>query len=273
MAKKFIDVEKAIASKNPRLLQWMPGFVLSLIKRVVHESWLNSILDRIGHLQGLEFVDALVAEFELTIELEGAEKIPAAGGIIIASNHPLGGMDGIALLHAVGKYRKDLRFLVNDLLMSFDNFSPLFVPVNTLGKNSVKSLLKIEEVYGGDYVVLVFPAGLVSRKSGKGIRDLTWKKSFVAKAKKYKKDIILCFVSGKNSKFFYNLAHWRKRLGIKANLEMFLLADEMYRQRGKKIKIQLGEVVSHSQLEKDRTEKAWSDYLKEKVYEIGIAHG
>ena len=107
MSKKFIDIEKAIHSKNPKLLKWMPGFLLSYIKNVTHESWMNAVMARIGHLKGLDFVDALVKEFELDVELKGAEKIPKSGGIIIAANHPLGGMDGIALMHAIGRHRKD----------------------------------------------------------------------------------------------------------------------------------------------------------------------
>ncbi|NVJ87281.1 MAG: 1-acyl-sn-glycerol-3-phosphate acyltransferase [Algoriphagus sp.] len=273
MSKKLIDVEKAIHSKNPKLLKWMPGFVLSYIKNVTHESWMNSIMERIGHLKGLDFVDALVHEFELDVQLVGAEKIPEKGGVIIAANHPLGGMDGIALMHAIGKIRPDIRFLVNDLLMTFDNFDPLFVPVNKHGRNSMETIQKIEEAYSGDYVVIIFPAGLVSRKSNLGIRDLTWRKSFITKAKKYKKDIILCFIGGRNSNFFYNLANWRKKLGIKANLEMFYLADEMYKQRGQQVKIQLGEVINPSQLTPEKSELKWAEYLKGKVYEIGSKNG
>ena len=100
--------------------------------------------------------------------------------------------------------------------MTFDNFDPLFIPVNKHGRNSADTMKKIDEAYSGDGVVLIFPAGLVSRKSDEGVRDLTWRKSFVNKAKKNKKNIILCFIEGKNSKFFYNLASWRKKTGDKS---------------------------------------------------------
>lgn len=273
MSKKFIDIENAINSKNPKLLKWIPGFVLSYIKKVTHESWMNEVLNRIGHLKGIEFVNALMEEFELDVELIGKEKIPEKGGIIIAANHPLGGLDGIALMYALGKIRPDIRFLVNDLLMTFDNFEPLFVPVNKHGKNSQESLARIEEAYAEDFAVLVFPAGLVSRKSGKGIKDLQWKKSFITKAKKYKKDILLCFIEGKNSKFFYNLADWRKKLGVQANVEMFYLVDEMYKQRGQKVKIRVGEQIPFESLSKENSDAKWAEILKEKVYEFGSENG
>ncbi|MEN2284416.1 1-acyl-sn-glycerol-3-phosphate acyltransferase [Algoriphagus sp. SE2] len=269
MPEKFIDVRKVIQDKNPRLLKWMPGFVLSYIRNVIHEDWLNDIMGRIHHLKGLDFVDAVIKEFNIEVELIGGENIPKSGGVIIAANHPLGGMDGIALMYAVGKIRKDIRFLVNDLLMSFENFQPMFVPVNKLGKNSQKALDNIDKVYAGEYAVMVFPAGLVSRKFPDGVRDLLWKKSFITKAKKYKKDIIPCFIEGKNSKFFYNLANWRKKVGIQANIEMFYLADEMYQQQGKKVRIHLGKVFSYNELDSSKTDAQWSNYMKELVYKLG----
>ncbi|SHO59479.1 1-acyl-sn-glycerol-3-phosphate acyltransferase [Algoriphagus zhangzhouensis] len=273
MSKKFIDIEKAIHSKNPTLLKWMPGFVLSYIKKVTHETWMNEVLDRINHLKGIDFVNSIIEEFELEVELIGEEKIPKEGGVIIAANHPLGGMDGIALMYALGKIRPDIRFLVNDLLMAFENFEPLFVPVNKLGRNSQETLAKIEEAYADNFAVLVFPAGLVSRKSGNGIRDLQWKKSFITKAKKYKKDILLCFIEGKNSNFFYNLADWRKKLGVKANVEMFYLVDEMYKQRGQKVKIRIGEQIPFESLTNENSDAKWAEILKEKVYEFGSKNG
>lgn len=269
MPEKFIDVKKVIADKNPQLLKWMPGFVLSYIKKVIHEDWFNDILGRIHHLKGLDFVNAVIEEFKIEVELIGGENIPKTGGVIIASNHPLGGMDGIALIYAVGKIRKDVRFLVNDILMSFENFQPIFVPVNKLGKNSQKNLEYIDKVYAQDYAVMVFPAGLVSRKFPEGIKDLVWKKSFITKSKKYQKDIIPCFIEGQNSKFFYNLANWRKKIGIQANIEMFYLADEMYKQQGKKVTIRLGKVVKCKDLDSSKTDTQWSDYIKELVYKLG----
>ncbi|WP_057938156.1 1-acyl-sn-glycerol-3-phosphate acyltransferase [Algoriphagus resistens] len=269
MPEKIIDIEKAIKSKNPQLLNWMPGFVLSYIKRVTHEEWMNEVVGKIQHLSGLEFVDALIDELEIDIVLEGVERIPKTGGIIIAANHPLGGIDGIALMQAIGKVRSDMRFLVNDLLMQFKNFSPLFIPINKHGKNSLGTWAAIDEAYAGSYAVMIFPAGLVSRKSEDGIRDLPWKKSFVTKAKKFKKDILPCFIGGKNSKFFYNLAHWRKKIGIQANIEMFYLADELYKQRGQKVVITVGELIPVESLNSSKSDGEWAEHIKGIVYELG----
>ncbi|MFN3996219.1 1-acyl-sn-glycerol-3-phosphate acyltransferase [Algoriphagus sp.] len=273
MSKKFIDIEKAIHSKNPKILKWMPGFTLKYIKNVTHEKWMNGIMEKIHHLQGMDFVNALTAEFELDVELLGKENIPLSGGFILSANHPLGGIDGVALMFAIGKIRPDIRFLVNDLLMSFDNFQPIFVPVNTLGKNSVNASLRIEETYANKHPVLIFPAGLVSRKQEGVIKDLSWKKSFISKAKKYQLDVLPCHIEGRNSEFFYNLANWRKRIGIKANVEMFWLVDEMYKQRGKKVVIKVGSPVSYQYFNSEKNDAQWAEYMKDLVYKLGESNG
>jgi putative hemolysin len=272
MSKKFIDVEKVIGDKNPVLLRWIPRFLLSYIKRVIREDWLNEVVSKSKHLQGVDFATGILKQFQVDVELIDADRVPKTGGVILAANHPLGGIDGIAMVQAIGQIRPDIRFLVNDVLMSIENFQPIFVPVNKFGKNSQQAASLIEEAYSKGFAVLIFPAGLVSRKFKNGIRDLIWKKSFIAKAKKYKKDIIPCFISGKNSNFFYNLAYWRKKIGIKANIEMFFLVDEMYQQRGQKVKIHIGNPVSYLELGDGKSELEWADHIKNIVYEIGASN-
>lgn len=266
--KKFIEIKKVIEDKNPALLKWIPGFVLSYIRRIAHEDDINYIMGKLGHLQGLDFVNGLIEEFGVKIELKGAENIPLNESVIFASNHPLGGLDGIAFMYALGKYRKDLRFLVNDILTNIKNFEPLFVPVNKHGAHGRSAARLIEETYGGSEAVLVFPAGLVSRKQEGGIKDLEWKKSFIAKAKKYKKDVVPVYIEGKNSSFFYNLALIRKKLGLKANIEMLYLADEMFGQRNKKVTIHVGKPISYEYFDDSKSEKYWAEEVKNTVYSI-----
>lgn len=268
-ADRYIVVRDVIRNKNPNLLRWMPRFVLRYLERIVHEQDINDIMDHIGHLEGLDFVDALLTqELDVHVELEGAEHIPLEGGVIFASNHPLGGLDGIAFMHAVGKYRQDVKFLVNDILLNIKNLKPLFVPVNTLGPQGRRNLALIEEAYADEHALLVFPAGLVSRKRNGIIRDLEWKKSFIAKAKKYQKNIIPVHIDGRNSDFFYNLARWRERLGIKVNLEMLYLADELFAQRGQTVTIRIGEPLPYATFDSSKSEKEWAEDLKKRVYSM-----
>src|SRR5690606_37865793 len=138
------------------LLRWMPRFLLRYIERVAHEDDINQVMANIGHLHGLDFVDALLDELGVLVELQGDEKMPVSGGVIFASNHPLGGLDGIAFMHALGKYRRDIKFLVNDILLNIKNLEPLFVGVNKHGAQGRQAMKQIEEAYAQDHALLVF---------------------------------------------------------------------------------------------------------------------
>ena len=266
---KLIDIEKAIASKNPRLLKFLPGFVLRYIKRVLHEDELNAANKRYDQFFGLDFADAAMKEFGANVNVIGEENIPKEGGIILTANHPLGALDGIAFMKAVGKHRKDIRFLVNDLLLALKNFGPIFIPVNKHGRNPTEYIETIDKVYSSTECLLLFPAGLVSRRQKGGvIADLVWRKSFISKAVQNEKDIIPVYIEGRNSSFFYNLAYWRKKIGIKANVEMFYLVDEMYKQKGKTLTFIFGEKISWQTFTPDQRDEYWAEKVKSHVYAL-----
>jgi len=250
----------------------MPGFLMRYIKNVVHEEEINKTMAKIGHLKGLDFVRAALEELDTRVVVEGAQNLPQNDGVIVASNHPLGGLDGIALMKAVGEVREDIQFLVNDILLNIENLQPLFAPVNKVGKNPREASKIIEATYAQDIAVLVFPAGLVSRKQPQGIEDLEWKKSFITRSIKYQKDIVPVHIEGRNSKFFYNLARLRGKLGLKANIEMFYLADEMFKQRGETIVIRFGKPIAWQTFDKSKTHQQWADEVKRKVYALPKAN-
>ncbi len=266
---KFIDVEKAIASKSPKLLKFLPAFILRYIKRVLHEDELNDANNRFSEYYELDFVNAAIKEFGVNIKVIGEENIPKEGGIIMAANHPLGALDGVALMKVVGEYRKDIRFLVNDLLLAIKNYGQLFIPVNKHGRNSAEYIDMIDKVYSSTYCLLIFPAGLVSRRQkGKVVEDLIWKKSFISKSVQNKKNIVPVFIEGRNSNFFYNLAYWRKKIGIKANIEMFYLVDEMYKQKGKTLTFIFGKQIPWQTFTPDKPYEYWAGKVKSHVYAL-----
>lgn len=264
--KKFIDIEKVLKEKSPALYKWLPPLLIRWLKKKLHEDELNGAMTRQEHQFGLDYNAGAIYEFGVKVESVHAEQVPAEGGIIIASNHPLGGLDGIALIHAVGKVRKDVRFLVNDILRNLKNYGEVFVGVNKVGHTTRDALKVVEEVYASNAAILVFPAGLVSRKQADGIKDLDWNKSFVSKAIKYKQPVLPVFIEGKNSDFFYNFSKWRKKLGIKGNLEMLFLPDEMFKQKGQTIKIHFGKPFSYEIFDQSRSHHEWAQLLKEFVY-------
>jgi putative hemolysin len=254
-------------AKNPRLRKWLPGFIQRYIKRIVHEQDINGVMARIGHLKGMAFLEALLTkELHTNIVLKGAENIPTEGGCIIASNHPLGGLDGLALMYAVGQVRTDFQFLVNDILLNIKNLEQFFIPVNKVGDNPRAATRLIEETYAKEIPILVFPAGLVSRKQPQGIEDLEWKKSFIAKAVRYNKPILPTYIDGRNSNWFYNLSNFRRKLGVKANLEMFYLADELFKQRNQTITITFGAAIQPTHFDKSKSHQDWATELRTLVY-------
>ena len=264
----FIDIKQVINSKNPTLGRLLPSFILNYLKKIIHEDDINRFIRDNGHLKDHEFVNACFQEMGATLIVEGLENIPLTGGCIIAANHPLGGLDGIGLMKAVGKKRPDIRFFVNDILLNLQNFGELFVGVNKHGKNAKQNLQLMDNVFASDNCVLFFPAGLVSRKQNGIIKDLVWQKSFIAKAIKYQKPIIPTYIDGQNSDFFYRLANIRKNLSIKANIEMLYLADEMYKQKNNTIKVIFGEPIQSESFDKQFNHTEWAQIVKEKVYNL-----
>lgn len=266
--KKFIQVREVIRKKSPGLAKWIPTPLVKYLERTIHEDDINDIMYRFRDLKGLDFVDALINDLGVQVCIEGEENIPLDDSVIFASNHPLGGLDGIAFMQAIGRYRRDVKFIVNDFLMNISNLEPLFVGVNKLGGQSKSAITAVEEAYGAEHALLVFPAGLVSRKIGEDIVDLEWKKSFISKAKKYKKDIIPVYIEGKNSSFFYNLSKWRNKLGVKFNIEMLYLVDEFFAQRGQRVTIKIGKKIPYTHFDTSRNERQWAAEVKQLVYDL-----
>ncbi len=245
----------------------MPWFVLNYLRRVVHEDDVNDFIDRHGHEKGLDFVNAIMDEFGVKLIVIGEDKIPATGRYVMASNHPLGGLDGIAFMSAISRVRKDIIFPVNDILLSIDNANEFFVPINKHGSNA-DNVRILNNTFASEVMLLYFPAGLVSRKKKGKIKDLEWKKTFVTKAKQHKRDIIPVFMEGRNSNWFYNLANFRTRLGIKANLEMLYLVDETYKQFNKTIRIVIGDPIPWETFDRSKSDLEWAAMVREKVYEL-----
>lgn len=265
---KFIQIREVIHKKSPRLAKWIPRPLVSYLRRVIHEDEINYIMRKYKDDHGLDFVDALLGELGVEVVLEGEEHIPLDDSVIFASNHPLGGLDGVAFMQAIGQYRQDVKFIVNDILLNVTNLQPLFVGVNKVGGQNKANMSAVEQAYASDLALLVFPAGLVSRKINGNIQDLEWKKSFVSKAKKYKKDVIPVYIDGKNSNFFYNLANLRRKVGMKANIEMLYLSDEMFAQRGQRVKIVIGKRIAYTDFDKSKSERAWAQDVRARVYAL-----
>jgi putative hemolysin len=236
----------------------------------MHIGFLNDLLQRNGHLKGTAFVDQVVKEFNVKRYLHGLENVPETGKYIFASNHPLGGFDGLLLLKTVDEKLGNPKFLTNDILLNIPQLRDVFVPVNKHGGHSRNAARQLSEAYNSEAQILIFPSGLASRKIKGKIVDLEWKKHFITKAVQYKRDVIPVFISGRNTNRFYRLAKIRKFLRIKWNLEMFFLPDETMRHQNTDVHIYFGKPVPWSAFDKTKTHKEWADWIKEKVYRLPV---
>lgn len=266
--KKFIDIRALIGSKNPTLLKWLPGFVLRYLERILHQDEINQFIIDHPTYKNEAFCQAVIDYFNIKIEVEGLENIPENGGATLAMNHPLGGMDAMALVTAIQHRRVDLKFIVNDLLLHLEGMKGMFLGVNKHGKNNEGTHQKIDDLFGSDQVVCIFPAGLVSRKVGGKVRDLEWRKTFVALSIKHNNPIIPIYIDGTLSRSFYRLANFRKFLGIKVNIEMLYLADELFKQRNVTMKLRIGKPIDPSTFTDDKSYREWAAWIREKVYEL-----
>tara|TARA_R110002072_G_scaffold296587_2_gene468615 strand:- start:7480 stop:8364 length:885 start_codon:yes stop_codon:yes gene_type:complete len=265
---KLVDIENLIASKNPKILKWTPRFVLRYLKKILHQDEVNDFISKNKDKKGADWCKAGVDFLEMTYSVKNIEKIPKEGKIVIAMNHPLGGMDAIVLIDALKDHRKDLKFIVNDLLMNIESMEDMFVGVDKYGKAKDSIRTQIKNLFQSDNAVCIFPAGLVSRETKGEVKDLVWKKTFVTYSKDYERTIVPIYIEGKLSPFFYRLSRIRKFFGIKMNIEMLYLSNELFKQRGKHINFVVGDPIEKEYLFNEKNDRTLSANIKNITYAL-----
>ncbi len=261
-----IDLDQILRNKSGR--RKVPRFVVSLLKRIVHQDFLNDLLRRHHGKEGLDWSTAFLNEFDIQIKTYGEENIQASGRFIFAANHPMGGTESHVFMKVVGSHFPNIKFPVNDILMELKPMRSLFVPINKFGAQQKQNIQLLNETFESDAQILIFPAGLASRKIKGKIQDLDWKKTFITKSIQTKRDVIPVYIEGRNSNFFYNLANLRKWLGIRINVEMIFLPGEVLKQRGATICLHFGKPVSYTQFDRSKSHKAWADDIRKQVYSM-----
>jgi 1-acyl-sn-glycerol-3-phosphate acyltransferase len=263
-----INIRKVFHGKNAKLANLLPGFVFRYLEKIVHQQDINEFLARHGEKMGLDFVHAAIEEFGVRVSVAGDKNLPRKGRFIFASNHPLGGFDGILLMDVMSRYYTEFKFLVNDLLMNITNLHPLFLPINKHGKQSVEAAEQLHEAFLSPMQIVTFPSGLVSRWINKQVMDLEWKKNFILKAIHYKRDVIPVHFTGRNSKFFYRVYLIRKFFGIQTNIELFYLVDETYKHRNDHLTVTFGNPIPYTTFDRSKTPVQWAKWVKEQVYAL-----
>lgn len=260
---KLIDLEKVFSDKNIKVSR----LVLRFLNRLLHVDEINKGIYDNRDKEGADFAQAILEYLDVKVDMQNTERIPTGGNPIIVANHPLGGPDGMALIAAVGRVRKDIKFPVNDFLMHLKPMQDVFVPIDKVHGNRTTAS-GINEAFAGNNILLYFPAGLCSRRIKGQIADLEWKPTVVKKAVQHHRDIIPVYIDAHNRRRFYTIANIRKRLGIKFNFEMALLPGEMFAQRGNTFRMTIGEPIPWQHFDESHTPKEWAAILRNEVYRL-----
>ena len=270
--KETIDIDKILVSKMGNKAKFVPRPFISWSKRIIHPDEVNKYLWESRHLSGTEWLEECVRYLDMTIELVGEENLPKKDDgrlYTFVSNHPLGGEDGVALGAIIGRhYDGKFRYLVNDLLMNLPGLAPVCIPINKTGNQSRNFPAMVEAGFKSDNHMLMFPAGICSRKRGEEIRDIAWKKTFITKSVEYQRDVVPIHFGGQNSPFFYKLANFSDKYVKKVNLAMLFLVDEMYKNVHKTFRVAIGKPIPWQTFDKSKTATQWAQYVQDIVYEL-----
>lgn len=242
-----LDIAGILNQRLGKRARWVPGVLVRRLEQLIHQDDMNLMLAEAYPRRGAEFCRAVMSHLDITVRINGIENMPPVNGrrSIFVSNHPLGGLDGMALIDFVaGYYGREPLFIINDLLMAIEPLRDVFVPVNKHGAQSRSTIEAIDNAMQSDRPILIFPAGMCSRRINGTVTDLEWQKMFVGKARQWKRDIVPLWFEGHNSDSFYSWANRRKKTGIKFNAEMILLPGEVFKSRGKTFSVTVGSPVA-----------------------------
>lgn len=267
-----LDIEKILASKAGGKMKYIPRFLINWLKGIAHEDELNAFLWESRDKAGYEWLEDCINYLGIKLNVVGMENLPSPDDerhYTFVSNHPLGGIDGIALGAIIGKhYDNNFRYLVNDLLMNLPGLAPLCIPINNTGKQSRDFPAMVKAGFASDHHMMLFPAGLCSRKIDGKIQDLEWKKTFIAKSVETHRDVVPIHFEGQNSEKFYRIANICKMLHLKVNVAMLYLVDEMFKNRNKTFTVTFGKPIPWQTFDKSKTATQWAQWVREQVYKL-----
>lgn len=269
---KTINIDQVLESKMGKNSRFVPRFLVNYLKRIIHQDWINDFILKEGETVGVTWMEDCLKYLGLHLNIEGLEHLPDdtdGRRFTFVSNHPLGGADGIMLGSFLGRrYNERICFLANDLLMNLTGIAPFFVPINKTGKQSREFPQMVETAFHSNNHLIMFPAGLCSRKIDGIIQDVEWKKTFVTKSIESHRDVVPIYLEGRNSDFFYRLANVSKRLGIKFNIAMLYLVDELYKSQNKTFTLKIGKPIPWQSFTKDKTPTEWAAVVRDTVYQL-----
>ena len=214
----------------------------NLLRRLLYEQEFQQFAANHPHLKGLDMVEQVLEHLQIrcTIPAYDLEQIPEQGPLVIIANHPTGTLDGLALMYAVSRVRRDVKVVTNRMLSHLEPLSSLFIPVDNMGGGRTRkaSLQQMEAQLQNGGALIFFPAGEVSRLTRKGIRDGKWHPGFIKLAAKFRAPLLPVWINARNSPLFYASAL------LSDTLPMLLLMQQMFRRRGTPLPITIGQRIA-----------------------------
>lgn len=272
VTEKTIDLDLILSSKMGSKAKFVPRPFVSWLKRVIHQDEVNRFLWESRHLSGTEWLEECVRYLDMTLQIVGEENLPAKDDgklYTFVSNHPLGGADGVALGSIIGRhYDGRFRYLVNDLLMNLPGLAPVCIPINKTGSQSRSFPQMVEDGFKSGNHILMFPAGICSRRIDGKVQDIAWKKTFITKSVEYQRDVVPIHFSGSNSDFFYKLASFSDKYVKKINIAMLFLVDEMYKNVHKSFQVTIGKPIPWQTFDKSKSASTWAQEVRSRVYAL-----
>ena len=132
VTEKTIDIDRLLRSKLGDKARYVPRFLVNWLKKLIWEDRINEFLWESRDEVGVPWLKHGLRYLGNEIVVDGWENLPdATDGMrfTFVSNHPLGGIDGIAIGTVLGdKYGENFKYLVNDLLMNLPGLAPLCIP-------------------------------------------------------------------------------------------------------------------------------------------------
>ncbi|MAK70756.1 MAG: GNAT family N-acetyltransferase, partial [Idiomarinaceae bacterium] len=266
----MLNVEDVVKQSLPRIHSkpWLAKPTTWFLRNLLHENDIRDFSQHYPELNGIDFVEQVLDYFNFSYAYRSSEldNIPSRGRVIIFANHPIGSLDGLALLKLVSEVRSDVKIVANDLLMKLKPLQSMLLPVRVFnGSSGRDDIRNMHQHLNDEGAVIVFPAGEVSRLRPQGVRDTRWQQGFVKLAKRCEAPLLPIRLYAHNSALFYTASMVYKPLAT------LLLVKEMFRQQRKHVSCRIGELIPYQALETMRLlpVKQQLKLLKKHLYRLG----
>jgi len=265
----LLDLDEIL---GPELKRKLPGFVVRFLSARLHIKDINDCIQKAEHYHGAGFFDEALDYIGITYRVRGSENLDLSKKYIFACNHPLGGPEALIIGSIFRKlYGDGFKVPSNQILYQMKPLQEFFIPVSINGGRQKREIGELfAKMYESDHQVLVFPAGLCAKKIKGKVTEMPWKKSFITQSRKYGRDVVPVHISGHNSRWYFFLSWLSRTLGLKFNIGMLYLVDELFNKAGEEFVITFGEPVPYATFDKSRTDVQWDDYIKDKVKQLSL---